>query len=414
MWLLVSPHRMTFALGAAMLVACSVWWTGAAFAIWNGYAPRTAIPTIELHGLVMVFGFMPFFFTGFLFTAVPKWLGIRAPTALEISAGLSAQVAGWAVFFIGARSEDGAFSAALGGAGLSAVAFGSTALWLRFVSLVRRSSVPDRVHAVTLAAAGGVGVATLWSVAVGVAGSRPLVVEVATQVGLWMFVGSTFATAAHRMIPFMGATALHRLDGLRPLWLLSALLSLFGIEGLFAGADAAGMRLSASIAVARVAFELAAGLSLSALAWRWALLLPLRIRLVAMLYAGFAWLAASFVLAGLAHWYGSALAANWNAAPLHALTMGFLGSTLLAMVTRIICAQAGRTVVADDVLWRLFWMLQFAILLRLGASMATHFVNRLQWPLIAAGAAVWSLLWLTWAWRYVPWLTRPRQDGRPG
>jgi uncharacterized protein involved in response to NO len=55
-----------------MLAASSAWWAAQAAAAWAGHMPRTAMPTIELHGLLMVFGFMPLFFTGFLFTAVPK------------------------------------------------------------------------------------------------------------------------------------------------------------------------------------------------------------------------------------------------------------------------------------------------------------------------------------------------------
>ncbi|MDP9123382.1 MAG: NnrS family protein [Pseudomonadota bacterium] len=144
------------------------------------------------------------------------------------------------------------------------------------------------------------------------------------------------------------------------------------------------------------------------------MLLPMQIRMVAMLHAAFTWPAASFVLAGLAHWQDPAPDGNWHAAPLHAFTMGFLDATLLAMLTRFVCAQTGRAVVADDLLWRLFWMLQVAAALRLAASTAAQFITPWQWPLTAGGAAVWSLLWFTWAGRYVPWLARPRQDGRPG
>jgi uncharacterized protein involved in response to NO len=94
--------------------------------------------------------------------------------------------------------------------------------------------------------------------------------------------------------------------------------------------------------------------------------------------------------------------------------MGFLGSILVAMLTRIVCAQTGRTVVADDLIWSLFWLLQVAVVLRLTASLAAQFAPRWQWPLTAAGAALWSLLWLIWAWRYVPWLTRPKLTRREG
>ena len=405
-WLLAAPHRIAFTLGATMLVVCSVWWTGAVLAILSGMPPRTAIPTIELHGLVMVFGFMPFFFTGFLFTAVPKWLGARASTTRDVGVGLGAQAAGWVVFFIGGRSTDEAFAATLGGAGLSAVAFGSTALWLQFISLIRSSSLPDRSHAIALAASAGVGVAALWTAAVGLIESWHPVVNAATQIGLWMFVGSTFVTAAHRMIPFMGSTVLAKLDAWHPSWLLSALLGLFGVEALFAATAAASQLMNPSLVATRAAFELASGLGLSGLAWQWAVRLPLRIRMVAMLHAAFTWLAASFVLGGLAHWHATVPGGDWNAAALHAFTMGFLGSILLAMLTRIVCAQTGRSVVADDLLWGLFGLLQGAVVLRLAASLAAQFVPRWQWPLTAAGAALWSLPWLLWARRYVPWLTR--------
>lgn len=411
-WLLAAPHRIAFTLGAAMLVASSAWWAAEAAATWAGHVPRSAMPPVELHGLLMVFGFMPLFFTGFLFTAVPKWLAVPAPTGFDLGGGLGAQAAGWVVFFVGAASPDRAFAAAIGGVGMVAVALGATSLWWRFVSMVRRSRATDRGHAMALATTGGVGVAALWIVAVGVASSAPLVVGAATRFGLWTFVGGTFATAAHRMIPFLGATALHRLEARWPLALLWALTGLFWAEGSFAACDAAGTRADLPIARWRAIIEIAAGLGLCAQAFQWSLRLPLRIRLVAMLHAGFAWLAASFLLSGLAHWPASLPAADRNAAPLHAFTMGFLGSLLLAMLTRIICAQTGRIVVADDLLWRLFWALQAAVMLRLAASMAARFAIGLQGPLIASAATLWGLVWLTWAWRYVPWLATPRRGRR--
>ena len=66
--------------------------------------------------------------------------------------------------------------------------------------------------------------------------------------------------------------------------------------------------------------------------------------------------------------------------------------------------------VADDFVWVLFWLLQAATLLRLGAAV---------WPahasvLSAAAALAWTGVWAAWAARYLPVLLRPRSDGRPG
>jgi uncharacterized protein involved in response to NO len=57
------------------------------------------------------------------------------------------------------------------------------------------------------------------------------------------------------------------------------------------------------------------------------------------------------------------------AASLHAFAQGFLGPILLAMLPRIVGAQTGRTVVADDLLWRLFWLLQVAVVLRVSRAL---------------------------------------------
>jgi uncharacterized protein involved in response to NO len=90
--------------------------------------------------------------------------------------------------------------------------------------------------------------------------------------------------------------------------------------------------------------------------------------------------------------------------------MGFLGSLLFAMATRVICGHGGIALVADDFVWVLFWLLQAATLLRLGAAV---------WPahasvLSAAAALAWTGVWAAWAARYLPVLLRPRRDGRPG
>ena len=45
--------------------------------------------------------------------------------------------------------------------------------------------------------------------------------------------------------------------------------------------------------------------------------------------------------------------------------MGCLGSLMLAMVTRVSCGHGGRALVADRLVWTLFWVLQLATVVRL-------------------------------------------------
>jgi uncharacterized protein involved in response to NO len=148
------------------------------------------------------------------------------------------------------------------------------------------------------------------------------------------------------------------------------------------------------------------------LAVRWGLVQSLKIRLLAMLHGGFAWLGLAFALSAASH----ALMAltqgelSLGLAPLHAMTMGYLGSTMFAMTTRVSSGHGGRPVAADNVAWRLYWILQAAIVLRVIAAIWPQVST--EFTLLAIGA--WSTAMVGWAIRYGNWFGRPRPDGRPG
>ena len=84
------------------------------------------------------------------------------------------------------------------------------------------------------------------------------------------------------------------------------------------------------------------------LALRWGLVQSLKIRLLAMLHIGFVWLGLAFVLGGASQWLGLVSGAPvLGLGALHALSMGCLGSLMLAMVTRVSCGHSGHALVAD-------------------------------------------------------------------
>jgi uncharacterized protein involved in response to NO len=133
--------------------------------------------------------------------------------------------------------------------------------------------------------------------------------------------------------------------------------------------------------------------------------------MVAMLYRPLLWWNAALVLGVLA-WL-PALDAGWRArlgmAALHALTIGYLGGTLLAMVTRVSSSHGGRAQAIDRVARRLEAVLQATAFVRVLAAL---------WPaasglLLAAAAAGWLAIAATWALRHGRWLGQPRADGRP-
>ena len=116
------------------------------------------------------------------------------------------------------------------------------------------------------------------------------------------------------------------------------------------------------------------------------------------------------VLAALSHAAQALGGAGLGLAPLHALTMGYLGATLIAMSTRVAAGHSGRPLAADNVAWALYWCLQAGAVLRVGAALWPA----ADAPLLLASVAAWAAAATAWAWRYGGWLGRPRADGRPG
>ena len=76
--LMVAPHRLAFWLAMLILVVASGWWLLVQEDRVHGwFGLGYAVSPTLTHAAAMVFGFMPLFFAGFLFTAGPKWLRVE-------------------------------------------------------------------------------------------------------------------------------------------------------------------------------------------------------------------------------------------------------------------------------------------------------------------------------------------------
>lgn len=403
--LMAAPHRLSFFTAACVMSGAAAWWWVEMLArsgLWPSLA--TAVPATFVHAVVMSLGFMPLFFTGFLFTAGPKWLQMGEVPARAIAPGVLTMGAGWLGLLCGSH-----LNPLLASAGVLAAALGWAMLSWRFIGLVRRSPARDRLHAKLIAAACSLGVVAMLSASVGVALGEYRVIHLAALLGLWWFIVPVYVTVAHRMIPFFTASALPVLDAWRPNWLLWTLLGLVALQGCWVAGEALGWQ-GPLVTALRVAASSASGALVMGLAVRWGLVQSLRIRLLAMLHIGFVWLGLAFCLDAVATIWGAVGGVQLDLFPLHALTMGFLGSVLIAMVTRVSCGHSGRTLTADNIAWGLFWGLQLTVLLRLAA---------VWWPssyhsLLMAAATMWLVVMGAWSLRYGRWYGQPRVDGRSG
>lgn len=409
--LLLAPHRLGFFLAMVVLCAAALWWALVQVDRMSGLLGlRYVLSPSLVHGAVMSLGFIPLFFSGFLFTAGPKWLGVAPPPVSQLLAPLLLQTIGWLFWLAGAHTH-----LAVSLCGLALAWTGLCWMVAMFWRLVWRSPAADQLHARVIAVACGVGCLTVLGLAISVATGADAVALACVLSGLWAFVVAVYVVVAHRMIPFFTSSAMPQLAAWRPFWSLGLMLAVVVLEVLAAWMDLIlpmpSVAWGAAWLLLRGALELAAGAVLLWMACVWGLMQSLKNRLLAMLHIGFVWLGLALVMGGGSQWL------SWIAGTpvlplgaLHALTMGCLASLMLAMVTRVSAGHGGRALVADHAVWTLFLLLQVTTLLRIGAT----------WPTVSSGwlLLLVALLWLTtmtlWGGRLALWYGRPRPDGRAG
>ncbi len=405
--LLQAPHRLAFAGACTVLLLSALWW------LWVqasrlGWLPAESLevsPSLG-HGVVMVHGFMPLFFTGFLFTAGPKWLGVPGPDARAVLPAVALQALAWPLWLAGVH-----LSANLAIAALLLAGTGQALATLRFARLLRASPAEDTAHARVIAIGWAIGTLTLAGLAFtlwqdDLDGARRWL-----HTALWGFVALVYVVVVHRMIPFFTSSTLPLVQLWRPMWVLHALVVTVALKAVGPWLTFAGLSISAWTAFEGFAL-LVAGFVVLWLAFMWGLAQSLKIRLLAMLHLGFVWLGLGLVIDGAGLVLGWISGAPWSPlAALHATTMGFLGSLMLAMVTRVSCGHGGRSLVADRLAWSAFLLLQAATVLRIAAAVAPP-----AWmgTLTLTVAALWLAVVAPWALRLLRWYGQPRPDGRPG
>ena len=122
--------------------------------------------------------------------------------------------------------------------------------------------------------------------------------------------------------------------------------------------------------------------------------------LLFVLHATYAWLPVGYALVGCSifGWLISPTAA------LHALTMGAIGSMVLAVTTRVSLGHTGRPLQATRATVAAYWIMMIGILIRvLGPLTGMDYLL-----IIDLSAAAWTLAFALFVWIYWPILTRPR------
>ncbi|UTH73769.1 NnrS family protein [Chromobacterium sp. IIBBL 290-4] len=385
-----APHRIAFLPGVLLSILLLAGWSGEMLARLSGGGLPLAMPAFQAHGFLMLFGFFPLFMTGFLLTAGPRWLNAPPPGVLLYLSIPVLILSGIALFAAGA---------ACGGrwllSGWLVYSFGFAGLAVAFARLIWQSRAMERRHALTVLAALLAGVAALacagfWLLTGDARGWLWM-----RDLALWGFLLPVFLTVCHRMLPFFTANAVAPYQAWRPWWLLAAMVGGSWAHGALSMADAPSWPLDALMAVL-----------FAYISWRWGLCASLQVRLLAMLHLSFAWLAAGFALFA---WQGVFGGLAW--APLHAVTVGFFLTMVIAFVSRVSLGHSGRPLQAAPWLWRLYLAAHALALARVLADcLPAHW----RGGLYAAASIGWLLAATLWGGRFLPVYLLPRSDGKPG
>jgi uncharacterized protein involved in response to NO len=405
--LLWAPHRLAFFAGAVMLAATGLWWGCQLLAQALGWPWQPEVPVSVMHALLMSQSYMPLLFGGFLFTAGPKWLKLPAVSAQRLLPTLAIMMAGWALAWVGMH-----WQLQVAALGMGLVTLGWAVLTLRFARMVRVSQVSDKVHTRLASAACLIGVGVMGWLTLSLAFDAIPLLRTGIQMGIWWFLAPVFVVMSHRMIPIFSASLIEPLDVRWPNWVLAVMLGALLFEGVVSVLDLWWWPQPPALRWLQWGVEATLAVLLLGLAVRWPFIQTLKIRLLATLHGGFVWLGMALALNAASHGLMafSGGTTTLGLAPLHAMTMGYLGCTMYAMVTRISCGHGGRTESADNLAWLLYWVLQVAVVLRVGAAL----VDAVAQPATLGAIAVWCVVMLGWTLRYGYWFGTPRPDGRDG
>lgn len=392
---LQAPHRAAFLPGMVFAITLLGGWSlEMSSRLAGGHLPLS-IPAALAHGFLMLYGIFPFFMTGFILTAGPRWLNVAAPSRASYLAIPALMAAGMALWLAGL-----ALGPTLAVAGLLSYTLGFAGLVLTFGKLVAASPQADRRHAMAVELAFVMGLAGLLAALYWLLSGDVTGWAVMRDLALWGFLLPVFLTVSHRMVPFFSSTVLAGYQAWRPNWLLYALL---------AGSLGHGLLHIAGVNTLPTDLPLAALLAYTSR--RWQLRNSLRVRLLGMLHLAFAWLAIGFVLYAMQDataFFGHPLL---GLAPLHAITTGFFLTMMIAFVTRVSLGHSGRPLEASPGVWRLYLAAHWMALARVLADILPTGLTGMLYVLAASG---WLITLLCWGRLFIPAYLKRREDGKPG
>jgi uncharacterized protein involved in response to NO len=395
--LAAAPHRLLFFVGASNVLLAMTLWTvwliGMRLQVFEMGQP--AVPAGWLHAIVMQYQVLPSFIFGFLLTVFPRWMNQPALTRrhyVPVGVGL---LGGQALTLAGIAG------------GLPLLKLGALltlAGWSIGAVILVRLAYRDggrTWHAVSCAFALSFGLLGLVLYNLFLYRLDADLMFAAIKIGSIAVLLPIYLTVCHRMIPFFASAALKGYEMSRPMWPLAAVWALALIH--------TWLELRHGYVWLWLPDALLAGVT-GWLLWLWwprGTGMPALLR---VLFVGFAWLPVTFLLySAQSAWYAMSGEFILGRAPAHALFIGYFGSLLVAMVTRVTQGHSGRPLLLGRVAAFAFVIIQCVAVARVLAELVP---DTLAWQAVAGVG--WTIAFVPWVLRSMWIYLTPRQDGKAG
>jgi uncharacterized protein involved in response to NO len=392
-----APHRLLFLAGSVAVLLSMAWWalelTWMRFGL--GSWPQPSIPPAYAHSMLTQYGMFPLFIFGFLLTVFPRWLNRPSLPRSRYVPVAGCVFGGYVLANVGLL--DLPWLLALG---MALMLLGYLIGLVTLASVLRASS--DRNdHARSCLLALALGVLGLIAFLAYLFGAPDDCARLAARLGTFGLLLPIFFSVTHRMLPFFSGNVVKSYTVIRPRWSLPVVWVLLLAHLLLDWRGALGWLWLVDIPLALV-------FAWHALAWQpWKAMRP---GVLAVLHLAFAWLPVAFALYAVQDViYATRGEMLFFRAPLHALAIGYFGSMLVAMVTRVTQGHSGRPMQMGAVPWLCFALLQLVVLVRIRAEFGGDVY---LWLVIAAYG--WLLAFLPWVLRSAWIYLTPRADGKPG
>lgn len=383
------PHHPFFLLGALQSLLAISWWLIDIAGRFGGlYHPIawTVTPAIG-HFYLLIFSTFPLFMFGFLMTTYPRWMnGLQVSKELYLATagtlGLGV-ILGYLGLFLGSDLFQIAIALNVTGwlTGLYAL-----------IEVYFTAERPDTTHALITSVVLFIGLMLLVSYALGVATGHYENIALAKTGGVWWFLLPVFFSVSHRLIPFFSNAVLRDYQMVRPDWVLW--LVTFGslLHGALEINELKQFTWILDLPMALVTLWLSHA---------WQFKRSFKVKILAMLHLAFLWLGVALFLIGVQSLFlFLSIPINLNRGPIHALMIGYFGSMLIAMATRVSLGHSGQPLIADSKAWNIFLAIFIAGLLRVLADFPV--INSYSNHLYMCSAAIWIGAYLVWIFKFTP------------